>query len=240
MGRMLWMDDAELIEQVRALREKGSSPKAIARALGLPPVRVAPLIKQVAVQASADRPESDVVECWVSPGWSDGLTVNGHHAWPDVSDPDSSKSGIALALIARPSRRGQVTVCGYLVDVYCLGVKNAVGPRKMDDGRGLSDFRRAYFDVYDEPPLAVPLKLVQHLVFGAVEYSRGLGFEPHPDFAAAAGHLGAWVGPSDIVFGLDGKPYYMEGPYDDSAKVMRTLQRSVGADGFHFTASVPF
>jgi hypothetical protein len=233
------MDDDELIEQVRVLRANGYSPKAIARALGLPPVRVAPLIRHVAVQASADRPESELVGCWMSPGWSAGLTINGHHDWPDVPEHDSSKSGVVLVMVARSARRGQVTVCGYLVDVYCLGVKNAVGPRKMDDGRGLSEFRRAYFQVYDEPPLAVPLELAQQLVFGAVEYGRGLGFEPHPDFAAAAGHLGEWVGPSDIMFGLDGKPFYMEGPYDDSAKVMRTLRRSLGADGFHFVAGVP-
>jgi len=44
-------------------------------------------------------------------------------------------------------------------------------------------------------------------VFSAVEYARGLGFEPHADFAPAAGHLGPWTGPSAITFGRDGKPF---------------------------------
>ena len=37
-------------------------------------------------------------------------------------------------------------------------------------------------------PTTLPcrLELARHLVFGAVDYARGLGFEPHPDFARGA------------------------------------------------------
>jgi hypothetical protein len=66
-------------------------------------------------------------------------------------------------------------------------------------------------------------------VFSAVEYARGLGFEPHADFAPAAGHLGPWTGPSAITFGRDGKPFYVSGPYDNASKVMKTLQSTVGS-----------
>lgn len=40
------------------------------------------------------------------------------------------------------------------------------------------------------PPLSIPLELAQQLVYGAEEYARGLGFEPHPDDAAAKGPPG--------------------------------------------------
>jgi hypothetical protein len=65
------------------------------------------------------------------------------------------------------------------VDVYCLGVKDVVGPRAMDERRA-TDFRRSFFAAYRARPLEAPLEPAQHLVFGAVEYARGLGFEPAP------------------------------------------------------------
>jgi hypothetical protein len=45
---------------------------------------------------------------------------------------------------------------------------------------------------------------------GANSDARGLGFEPHADFAKAAGHLGEWDGVCDLEFGRDGMPMYIE------------------------------
>jgi hypothetical protein len=53
-------------------------------------------------------------------------------------------------------------------------------------------------------PLALPLELGRHLVWGAVEHARRLGFEPVPDFRDTAGHLGEWTDTSRITFGRDG------------------------------------
>ncbi len=101
----------------------------------------------------------------------------------------------------------------------------------------LPGFVSQYFSAYDGQPLAAPIELAQHLVFGAVEYARNLGFEPHADFEACEGHLGSWTGPSAISFGCDGKPLFIQGPYDNAARIMSALQRSVGQDNFHFTVS---
>lgn len=68
-------------------------------------------------------------------------------------------------------------------------MKNATGPRVLDR-RKLPEFVFQTFRSYEDPPLAAPLEPAQHLVFGAIEYARGLGFEPHPDFEACASHLG--------------------------------------------------
>jgi hypothetical protein len=73
-------------------------------------------------------------------------------------------------------------------------------------------------------------------VFGAIEYARGLGFEPHSDFKACAGHLGEWQRPSMIGFGYQGKPLFIQGPNDDAARIMNTLNRKARPDGFHFIA----
>jgi hypothetical protein len=72
---------------------------------------------------------------------------------------------------------------------------------------------------------------------GGAQYgSPRSGFDPHPDFAAAAGHLGSWTGPATISFGKDGKPLYVFGPYDNPRSVIRTLKRTVGRGNFEVVA----
>ena len=133
-------------------------------------------------RAAGTETGSAVVGCWVSPGWSKGLTVDGHGEWSDLDDVDDYCSGAAGVLVARRDRPRRVSVCGYLVDVHCLGVKNALGPRVMrqDD---LASFRRMFFEGFAEagPCIETTLDHARHLVCGAVDYARGLGFEPNPD-----------------------------------------------------------
>jgi len=118
-------------------------------------------------------------------------------------------------------------LCGCLVDVYCLGVKNVSGPEIIDEV-GLRLFLQSFYAFYPAGWQDAPIELAQHLVFGAVDYARGLGFEPMAGFADVAGHLGAWQGPSAITFGKDGAPFYACGPYDDPGRIVRTLERTVG------------
>jgi hypothetical protein len=81
------------------------------------------------------------------------------------------------------------------------------------------------------------VELARHLVFGAVAYARSLGFAPAPGFEATTGQLGPWAGPSAIGFGRDGKPFFVQGPRDNAAAILKTLERSVGPDNFHFLVS---
>jgi hypothetical protein len=232
------MASDEVMERVRELRREGCSPKQIARALGMPPSAVAPLVRAVAAAASADTPgpAPALAGCWVSPGWASGLTVDGHPGWPGLPPPaHAGPAGLVTVVAARERGGSKVSACSYLVDVYCLGVKNAIGPHVIDR-RKLPEFRFQMFRSYPGPPLEANLELAQNLVFGAVEYARGLGFEPHPDFAACAGHLGEWQGPAVIGFGYQGKPLFIQGPQDDAAYIMKRLRRKAGRDGFHSIA----
>lgn len=122
----------ETIERVRELRARGCPPKAIARTLGLSPAEVAPLIRAVAAEAESDPAERELVDCWVSRGWSNDLILTPGLGWPDAEAPEGV-AGLAGVLVARRAPRRRVSVCGYLVDTHCLGVKNALGPDVMDE-----------------------------------------------------------------------------------------------------------
>ena len=234
------MRDEELQGRVRELHAAGASTNHIARELGVPRGRVAPLVRAIGREERASTAEPAVLGCWVSAGWSAGLTVDAARDWPDRERSGTVPvSGLVGVLVARGPRRagGDVSVCGYLVDTYCLGVKDALPPRRMTERR-LPGFVDWYFDAFAGGPVAAPIELARHLVWGAVEYARGLGFEPHPDLRKAAGHLGRSTGPCAIGFGRDGKPYCVQGPYDDTDRILRTLDRTVGRDNYHFLVGV--
>lgn len=231
------MTDPQVLEDVRRLRAAGAGPKEIARALALRPAIVAPIVRQIAAEERERTPagEPALAGCWVSPGWSRELLVVPREGWEDVDPGDGGPGGVALVLVARAGRGDRVTVCGYLVDTFCLGVKNVIGPERMRE-RDLPSFVRTYFMAFPAPALRVPIELARHLVLGAVEFAAGLGFAPHQDFESARGHLGELDEPCAITFGREGRPLYVQGPYDDPIAIMETLREAVGGDGFAVAA----
>lgn len=244
------MNSDDLKLRVQALRAAGSAPKQIARTLGIPRARAVSLIHSDSTarpEHASPRPENStprdkqLIGCWITRQWSNGLTIDQRPPdWIDDSDLPAMAMGAGLASIAvaRQHTDTEVSVCGYLVDTYCQGVKNAVPPNMLDR-RDLPAFLADFFAAYHTDPLPAPLTLAQHLVLGAVDYARNLGFDPHPDFYLAKPHLGVWQPPSNIRFGLHGRPYFQQGPYDNPTRIMRTLNRSVGPGNYGFTTLIP-
>jgi hypothetical protein len=230
------MAEDDTTHKVRELRSQGLSPREIARSLGIRPAEASALVREFAAERDRANPEADLLGCWLSPGWSAGLGVPDRADWHDPGAEEGAEGLLTILVARRRRHRRKITTCIYLVDAYCLGVKNAMGPDEVDD-RGLRSLTGFAFSAYSAPPVSVPIDLVRDLVLGAVEYAQELGFSPHPDFEPARAHLGPWKGPSAITFGCDGKPHYINGPDDDPESVLRTLRRTVGDKGFHHTVA---
>ncbi len=229
------MTDEHTTKRIRELRARGFSPKEIARSLQLSPAIVSDLVRKLA--AERDASDTERIDCLLNAGWSTGLKIHEH---PECHDPGAAErtSGLITTLVVRKRQhRRDATVCTYLIDAYCLGVKNAIGPNRIDE-QALRRLTEQVFSGYHAPPITAPIELVQHLVFGAAAYAQELGFAPHPDFEQARAHLGPWTGPSAITFGRDGKPSYVSGPYNDPDHVLRTLRRTVGNNAFNHTVTV--
>src|SRR5258708_36887781 len=104
-------------------RYRGLTSKQIARSLGLPPATVAPLVRAIAAEDQANAPEREITGCWVSAGWSEGLTVAGDHGWPRGGAAASGASGLVSVLVARDEGRGRASPCGYPTEFWCPAVK---------------------------------------------------------------------------------------------------------------------
>jgi len=220
------MHSAEVLDEVSRLRQAGRTPKEIARALNIRPAEATRLVRAAA--ARAETPEAAVIGCWLNAEWNTGLIIDGE---PAGTGEWSGAGGLAQVLVARRHRHDKVKICGYLVDVFCLGVKNTYGPEIVDELE-LHRFLPKYFAAFGTEPVEAPIELARDIVLGGVEYARGLGFEPHREFADVADHLGTWSGTSSITFGKNGKPFFVNGPNDNPNSVIRTLTKSVGAGNF--------
>ena len=181
-------------EKVRSLRQDGMAPKAIARTLGVSVADVVAALNDAVPTSGGDEPQ-----CWVSAGWSSGLGLDRAPDWvgydrPSAdadadADADAERGGLVAVLAARQRVHvSKALVVGFLVDVWCLGVKEAHPGEAMSHTQ-LAEFRELYFNTF-ESYLQVPAALARDLVFGSVAYARGLGFEPQEDFEAAADVLG--------------------------------------------------
>jgi hypothetical protein len=227
-------------KELLALRERGLPPKAIARHLGLRPAEVSAVLQEHAARSAdpvAAAPR--LVKCLLSPGWGAGLgLMHIPRGWRALDRGETgAAAGLVSALVVREHRYDKVTATGFLVDVYCLGVKDALPPKTMERHE-LDSFIAHYYRSYEESPIEAPIDLIQSLVFGAVEYARSLGFEPHRDFASARPALGEWTGPSPIAFGNHGVPEFIQGPHDNPKEVYKTLCRTVGEGNFHFMVAL--
>lgn len=146
-------------------------------------------------------------------------------------------------VIARYKSEGRVEAGVFLLDVTCLGVKDAFF--RQFSAAEFTKFLDDVFSGYSEaPPLERSAAWGRKLVEDAVEYARRLGFAPHPDYKQGAKVMGG-INPKEcsetFAFGSGGKPLYVAGPYDGAAKrerIMRTLTKKLGPQGFHFIMPV--
>jgi hypothetical protein len=144
--------------------------------------------------------------------------------------------GIGHSIIARKMPDGRIAAGIFLLDVYCLGVKDAfltvLPPEEFDEV--IADrFRQSRLES------ASPAH-ARKLVDDAIAYARDLGFEPHRDFRDASVVLGD-IDPSacteTFTFGKDGKPSFIAGPYESEARIRRVmaqLRSRCGPDGASF------
>jgi len=145
--------------------------------------------------------------------------------------------GNGMAVLARQIGFGAVTVAVFLLDVFCLGIKDVF----------LREMETADLDAFLEqmgwtsPFSPVEPAYVRKLLGDLVHYAGSLGFEPPGEFRAAEllfGDARAMDCATSFEFGDGGMPHYIPGPSDTPSQIRQRLKRlsaKLGADGFLFS-----
>ena len=225
------------IEEITQLRSRNVSPKQIARKLGLRPAEVTAIIKQQSEAGNIQKVLPELKAVLINDRAAQHLLKLPPKKGPDGArtvDSGPDTGGLAQVLLLRVDEKNHHWVSSYLVDYWCLGVKNTLGPRQMTR-KQYDNLLWDTEDRFEQPLREITLEQAQSVIFGAVDYAKGLGLDPHSDFRRSLAHLGPRSETLiDIEFGKDGMPYFMSGPYDDSAKIVATLRETVGEGNFHY------
>ncbi|HUY93302.1 MAG TPA: hypothetical protein VMV10_31535 [Pirellulales bacterium] len=145
--------------------------------------------------------------------------------------------GIGNVLMSRDLGNGRVGFALFLLDVYCLGVKDVafdVISRERYDVEWLPNLKDRFAFERTSPDY------VRKLVEDAVEYARSIGLEPHADYRQAKaifGDVDASLCRESFEFGRDGKPFFVNGPHDSPMrcrKIVETLRQQCGPERFDY------
>jgi hypothetical protein len=149
------------------------------------------------------------------------------------------EQGIGTVWLSRHLPDGRHAVAGILVDVFCLGVKNAV--YKIVDA---VDYPTVLARIQAQPTERQHPSCARKLVEEALAYAKDLGFEPHADYRIARlifGDIEANACPVRFTFGQNGKPFYIDGPNDTPAikrRILKQLERHCGPGGYDYLIAV--
>jgi len=146
--------------------------------------------------------------------------------------------GIGQLVLARTLPSGMVAASFFLLDVWCLGVKDAffavMTPQKFGDRKDELSRQQPFTDI--DPSIA------RKLLHDAAMYAAGLGLAPSEDFAQAEAIFGDIpIAMETFPFGKNGKPFFICGPHDSPTRIrhiLATLAKRAGPDGFDFIAGM--
>jgi len=153
---------------------------------------------------------------------------------------DWKESGLAVVVIARRQPNGNIVFGNYLVDYYCLGLKNTYCNADVAPG----EFQRSTLPRMFEHVgqfVEVSPALAHELIYGAIEYADRYGFKPQHDFRDSQYVLdlpGEYPRSGQVEFGKDGKPLYISGPYDNAERIVQQLTRTAGEGNFNYLMQV--
>jgi hypothetical protein len=205
----------------KAAQRKAAKRKEKKKVLAQTPAAGRPLSQTGALRAATHWP---VFECFAAPGWT---------------EPTTELPELTPVVVSRRAPTGRVAVSWFLVDLACLGVKNAdaMVMDSEDDFRAFLS-RLPGSESYQPVSFDCASKIVQE----GVAYARQFEIAPHKDYFKAAPFLeGASPDActTPVNLGWNGKPYFVSGPHDNVQKILARLTKAVGPGNFEFVGAVP-
>ena len=149
------------------------------------------------------------------------------------------KEKLCNIFIARKHVTGNITFCGYLVDLSCLGVKDTVYKFNIT----LVEFEKI-IERYQQSLCLIEIsyELAHNIIYAGLEYAEKFGFEPHEDFLSITSCF-LEEDTEDIPFieiecgGPEGKPLYINtglDSYKREKEIIEQLSKNAGENNFNY------
>jgi hypothetical protein len=158
-------------------------------------------------------------ECWINSNWEETQKVN--------------------IIIARKHTNGNFTVGFFLVDLLCLGVKDAYFKFNI--------FESEYKEILELANNGVDTKktdytLVHNIIFAGLEFADDYGFKPNKDYTSTMQYFleddtNDDIELMEIECGHNNEPLYVQGPYENETEVNRIiaqLEKTAGKGNYKF------
>lgn len=150
-----------------------------------------------------------IYKCYITPGWQE--------------------AGEAHIIVTRKNQRGDLVMGSYLVDTFCLGLKDT------------------FWNIFDEPELSRMVQdpkmfeettypVVHNLILGAIEFAEEAGLEPARDFELTQYILSEDTEDIELIeyeFGYKGKHHLVVSAEGVERKYVPMLMERLG-DAFTF------
>ena len=144
------------------------------------------------------------------------------------------ESGEGIGYVVRRHSGGKWAIGAYLIDKWCLGVKDTFFRVRMED----SDYRDFLDSVRRAGAVEVPYEELHNWVFGSVEFAAEAGISPHKGFAVTRYLLeddeDERVPIIEYEFGQNGMHHLCVQTAQEAARYLPILRRNLGTN-FHFT-----
>lgn len=144
------------------------------------------------------------------------------------------ESGEGIGYVVRRHDGGKWAVGAYLIDKWCLGVKDTFFRVRMED----SDYRDFLDSVRSAGAVEVPYEELHNWVFGALEFAAEAGIAPHKGFAVTRYLLeddeDERIPIIEYEFGQNGMHHLCVQTAQEAARYLPILNRNLGTN-FHFT-----
>lgn len=155
-----------------------------------------------------------IVECYMTADWKTDM-------------------GLVQAIVVRERNDGNFLVGSFLVDTYCLGVKDAFCNVKLDQAQ-LDQLFRDWNDISEWEP--AEYAEVHNLIYGAVEFAEEAGIRPCQPFGVCQYVLeedDEKIPLIEYEYGRNGR-HYLENGMSNEKRYLPILERNLGVGNFDY------
>ncbi len=152
---------------------------------------------------------------------------------------DWETSGMANVIVLRQHVNGNVSGAVYLVDLFCLGVKDTMWFFNEDETGVMEKFNKD-----DAPELkTIDYQLAHNIVYAGHDFAMDYDIRPHPGFKTSKFVLEEDDDSIPLVdiktgFGGDGIPHLMVHQPGQYADALAKLKKNAGEGNYHYTIAI--